>query len=240
MFLFSFSCTRNVVFDESFCKISQFDITPGDFIEIELRDSGTGIKEEHLSKIYDPFFTTKEQGKGTGLGLSSVYGIVKNHNGAINVYSEVGVGTVFHIYLPVTNDDTSDEVEKIDVVMGEGVVLLVDDEQIIRKTVRTMLETLGYDVIVAENGKEGVEKYITNYKNIDIVILDMIMPIMNGREAFEEMKKINSECKVILSSGFSKTEDVVEMKKLGLAGFIRKPYRFEYLSQILAENIEGK
>ena len=231
-----FITSTNVVLDEVFCNVSQFDITPGEYIEIELKDTGTGISADNIAKIFNPFFTTKEQGKGTGLGLSSVYGIVKNHNGAINVYSEMGIGTVFEIYLPLTAVEVEDD-KDISVVKGEGLILVVDDEELIRMTIEGMLEALGYDVIMAKNGKEGVDKYIEHQESIDMVIVDMIMPVMNGREAFEEIRKVNNDCKVILSSGFSKTEDVLEMKKQGLIDFIKKPYRYEDLSQVLAKHL---
>lgn len=229
--------TRNIDIDETYCKVSPFDISPGSFIEIEIRDTGTGIPNEILEKIFDPFFTTKEQGKGTGLGLSTVYGIIKNHNGSITVYSEQGVGTAFHIYLPLSSETVHKKDEET-VTHGTGTILLIDDERIIRFTAKAILKELGYDVIMAKNGRAGVELFKKEKPRIDLVILDMIMPIMNGREAFMKMKEIDEHVKIILSSGFSKSEDLAELEKRGLSGFIRKPYRKSELSQIVAKVME--
>jgi PAS domain S-box-containing protein len=227
--------TRNIELNHVYCKESAFEIEPGDFIEIEVRDTGCGISPQNISKIFEPFFTTKEQGKGTGLGLSAVYGTIKKHHGAIKVYSEVGTGTVFHIYLPNSISDSQKLPAAPDetLAIGKGNVLLVDDEDIIRVTGSFMLKKMGYTVIAAKNGEEAIEIFKSKHKQIDLVISDMIMPKMNGRETFYKMKEIDPDCKIIISSGFTKDENLKDMKKDGLAGFIDKPFRAIELNRLL-------
>jgi two-component system cell cycle sensor histidine kinase/response regulator CckA len=227
--------TRNIRLEEVFCQASPFELTPGEFIQIEVRDTGVGIPYENRQKIFEPFFTTKQQGKGTGLGLSAVYGIVKNHHGAISVYSEPGSGTVFHILLPGSDDNADVFAENETITKGTGNILLVEDEEFIRITAKSMLEDMGYTVILAENGKAGVDLFKKELKNIDLIILDMVMPVMNGREVFEMMKDMDENVKVIISSGFLKPADVSEIRRIGLSGFIRKPYFKEELSRVVAD-----
>jgi len=231
--------TKNVFLENFYCSASTFNLKPGEFIEIRISDTGTGISHENLQKIFDPFFTTKEAGKGTGLGLAAVYGMVQDHNGAINVYSEVGIGTVFHVYLPTTTEKTDMLQKQKPVLKGEGSILLVDDEEIIRITAKNMLEEIGYKVFLASNGLDAVDIYGKRSKEIDLVIMDMIMPEMNGSEAFFKMKEINQEVKVIISSGFTKDESLDTLRKEGLKGFIQKPFSIYELSTLLS-SIEKK
>ncbi len=230
--------TKNIIFDGIYCENSQFDITPGEYLEIEVRDSGCGISFENQKRIFEPFFTTKKQGKGTGLGLAAVYGTVLDHSGVISVESEMNHGTVFHVYLPVSTKGKSSVVNKMvernkNLFLGSGNILLVDDEEIIRTTGMHILEDLGYSVMLASNGREGVDLFRSNHEKIDLVILDMIMPKMNGREAFTEIMGMDRNCKIILSSGYTKDENIDEMKKHGLSGYIRKPFQSYELSQLL-------
>lgn len=216
--------THEVEIDDLFCQSSTFKLEPGDFIELEVRDSGCGIPQEELNRIFEPFFTTKKKGGGTGLGLSTVYGTVQQHNGAINVYSVVDKGTVFKILLPVSYRKGGAPREDLEVLHGSGCILVVDDEEIMRFTAREILEKYGYTVLLAENGKEAVEVFCKEKSIIDLILLDMIMPVMNGRDCFKQLKEIDPEVKVVLSSGFSKEDDFDEMMQDGLSGFIRKPY----------------
>ena len=226
--------TNNIDLDERYCNASQFEIKPGKYIEVSISDTGTGISLDNIKKIFEPFFTTKKLGKGTGLGLAAVYGTIKNHNGAITVYSEIGVGTVFHIYIPCSDDHViKTEETEVEIQKDSGMILLVDDEEIIRITGKGMLEEIGYNVIVAENGSEAVSLFKNLHKEIDIVIMDMIMPIMNGREAFNKMIEINKNSKIIIASGFTKDGSLDDMKRQGLAGFIRKPYTNYELSLLI-------
>ncbi|MBI9098107.1 MAG: DUF3365 domain-containing protein [Spirochaetaceae bacterium] len=227
--------TRNIILNENYCHSSSFEISAGKYIEIEVRDTGCGISPENLKKIFEPFFTTREPGKGTGLGLTSVYGTIINHHGAINVYSDMGRGTVFHLYIPCSDEAVKNVRSEESVLSGVGQILLVDDEELIRVTGKYSLEEMGYTVLLAENGLEAVEIFKSKNSEIDLVIIDMIMPHMNGSEAFYKMRKIDKNCKVIISSGFTKDENLDELKKSGLAGFIEKPFRDYELSKLITE-----
>lgn len=227
--------TRNIYLDENFCESSAFAVEPGEYIDVEVRDTGVGIPRDDLQKIFEPFYTTKQKDKGTGLGLAAVYGTIQDHRGAISVESDVGVGTTFHLYLPCSEDVvtvTPTELQSPD-AKGEGTILLVDDEEVIRCTGKEMLEDMGYDVLVAENGKEGLELFRNRYDEIDLSIVDMIMPELSGREAFIQMKDIDIDCKIIISSGFTKNESLSDIRELGLAGFIRKPFSYNDLNRLL-------
>jgi len=233
--------TRTTSLDEHYCRQSTFDIEPGDYIVIEVRDTGTGIPEDTLLHIFEPFFTTKEVGKGTGLGLSAVYGMVQKHGGAIDVVSRVGEGTVFHIFLPLDhNVSAGDEKENIrsDYLAGSGDILIVDDEQFIRITSAEMLGAMGYTVFTVENGEQALS--FLEKRDVDLVILDMIMPVKNGRDTFFEMKQRGYTMPVILSSGFSEESDALSLKQNGLFGFISKPFQRYELSQIVSKALARK
>lgn len=221
--------------DEAYCQESPFEITEGQYLDMEVRDSGKGIPKDNLNRIFEPFFTTKEAGEGSGLGLAAVYGAVQEHGGAITVYSKVGAGTSFHLYLPVADKEQQIFIEKEDaIVYGQGTVLVIDDEQVISVTARSILEALGYKVVLAHNGKEGIEKYKEHAEDIDVVIIDMIMPEMNGKECFFAIKAINDKVKVLLASGLSIKPDLEELTTNGLNGFIQKPYTTVQLSKALS------
>ena len=227
--------TGNVYLDNTYCENSSFEIEPGEYVEIQMRDTGCGIPRENIRKIFEPFFTTSEQESGTGLGLAAVYGTVQDHQGSISVYSEEGRGSVFKILLPCSYEEADAVQINPDVVTGSGKILLVDDEELIRTTGKLMLEKMGYTVLLAENGRSAVELFKQIYKEIDLVVMDMVMPEMNGGDAFEEMRRIDPACKVIISSGFSRSGNIDELKSLGLSGFIQKPFRNSKLSQLLAK-----
>jgi signal transduction histidine kinase/CheY-like chemotaxis protein len=229
--------TRVVTLDEAYCSASSFDLEIGEYFEIEVRDNGCGINEEHLDKIFEPFFTTKADRQGTGLGLASVYGTVKQHRGAVDVYSEVGVGTVFHILLPLESRDGEKQQISADTVRGSGRILVVDDEDVLRVTVKAILENLGYDVLLAENGMKAIDIYKESVEPIDLVLLDMTMPVMNGRDCFEALQKHSPDVKVVLSSGFAREEDLAALKQRGVKGFLRKPYLSEQLSRVINDAI---
>lgn len=222
--------------DERYCQTSPFDISPGDYIDIEIHDTGEGIPADVLPKIFEPFFTTKRQGEGTGLGLAAVYGTVQEHHGAIIVYSELGRGTAFHIYLPAVDRRVSarDDVKE-EIISGSGTILVVDDEAVIRITARETLETLGYSVILANNGREGLDIFTAEADQIDLVLMDMLMPEMSGSESFYAMQKISPSVKVILASGFSRGADLEKLTADGLCGFLAKPYTAVALSKIIAD-----
>ncbi len=199
---------------------------PGRYAFISIADNGTGIDAETQKKIFEPFFTTKGVGKGTGLGLSMAYGIIKQHGGFINVYSEVGKGTTFKILLPL-NGDPADRGRVAAVYIplkgGKETILVAEDDASLRKLSRIVLESFGYSVITAEDGEDAVMKFVENRDSIHLVILDMIMPKKNGREAYEEIRKTSPDVKVLFASGY--TMDIMDKRELIAEGmdFILKP-----------------
>jgi PAS domain S-box-containing protein len=227
--------TRNITLDKNYCDSSPFELSEGYYIEIEVRDTGSGIDPKNIEKIFEPFFTTKEQGIGTGLGLASVHETIQNHFGAVFVNSELGIGTVFHLYLPCSEKTITVKNYNEIPFQGSGQILLVDDEDLIRLTGKHLLEGMGFSVLLAENGLEALEIFERASSEIDLIIMDGMMPIMNGTKAFYKMREIDKNCKVILSSGFINEEDLNELKESGLSGFIQKPFRKNEFSKLLSE-----
>ncbi len=229
-------CSECLELTDEYCHACQFDLNPGGYIDLTVCDTGCGIPSRDLSHIFEPFFTTKQQGEGTGLGLAAVYGAVRQHKGVVKVYSQQGEGSCFHVLLPLTEKaaDTLPEPAEA-VIPGKGLVLLVDDEQIIRVAGQGMLMKLGYTVLLAENGRKALEVFSRNKEEIALVIIDMIMPEMNGRECFYALRKMSPEIPVLLASGFTKDEDLQELKAAGLNGFIKKPYSISKISRIIAD-----
>ncbi len=218
---------------------SEFKLKPGLFMEISVSDNGCGIAKEHIERIFEPFFTTKEKGQGTGLGLASVYGTVKQHQGAVTVYSEAGVGTVFKLLFPITTNKVATQLTT-EAIPGSGNILLIDDDETMRLMGKAMLEKLGYQVRLATNGLEGFELFKAYRDEIDLVIVDMMMPVMNGRECFEKIRAIDPQATVILASGFSDEEDLKCMMQAGLKGFIQKPYFNSILSQMVSKVLQER
>jgi len=226
--------TENILIDEKY--VAHFEVTSGKYVKISVSDTGVGMDETTRQRIFEPFFTTRDMGRGTGLGLASVYGIIKNHEGFINVYSELGEGTTFTVYLPASGQAVAKEKKAYDrLVEGHGTILLVDDEKMIIGVGKQIIKRLGYDVLTAGGGKEAIEIYKENRDKIDLVILDMIMPVMGGGETFEKLKEIDSNVRVLLSSGYSLTSEASEIIAKGCAGFIQKPFYMKELSQKIAE-----
>ena len=211
----------------------------GNYVLLTVRDTGIGMDEKTIERIFDPFFTTKGLAEGTGLGLASSYGIIKAHGGYIDVDSEEGKGTTFEIYLPATEKEIKEEKELSgELVKGEGTILLVDDEEMVLYTSEQMLKKLGYDVLLAGGGKEALELYKKNQDQIDIVLLDMVMPRMGGGKTYDRLKKINPKIKVLLSSGYSVEGQAKEILKRGCDGFIQKPFNLGQLSQNIRKILE--
>ncbi|NCO83998.1 MAG: hypothetical protein COZ31_01695 [Nitrospirae bacterium CG_4_10_14_3_um_filter_44_29] len=202
--------TGLVEFDEEYEKVHGYG-KPGMYALISVTDSGCGMDDETRQRIFEPFFTTKEAGKGTGLGLSIVYGIIKQHNGYINCYSEPGKGTTFKIYLPIAAVNSGMRIADISgsdasgtklALAGTETVLVAEDEGDVRKIVKEVLEEYGYNVIEAVDGEDAINKFMDNKDRIGVVFLDMIMPKMSGEEVYEIIKKIKPEMKALFSSGY--------------------------------------
>jgi len=236
--------TENVTLDEDYVK--PFGVQAGHYVKISVRDTGVGMDEETQRRIFEPFFTTKEMGRGTGLGLASAYGIIKNHGGIINVYSEKDQGTTFNIYLPAVEameigarDEESGFREK-EIQRGDETIFLVDDEDTVIDVGQKVLKKLGYKVFVARSGQEAIELYRKNRDHIDLVILDVIMPDTGGSEAYGKIKEINRKIKVLLSSGYGIDGHVAEILDRGCDGFIQKPFTIKELSQSIRKVLEKK
>jgi two-component system, cell cycle sensor histidine kinase and response regulator CckA len=210
-------------------------LAPGSYLEIAVSDTGVGMSAEVLEHIYEPFFTTKETGKGTGLGLAAVYGTVKEHNGTITVRSEPGSGTVFRVCLPSGLSRSVQAAPREETIRGVGGIMLVDDEAIIRLSGHCLLEELGYQVYLAEDGEQALELYARERERIGLVLLDMVMPKLSGKETFLRLKELDPEVRVLFSSGFHREGTVQELLEIGAKGFIHKPYRLQLLSKSVAE-----
>lgn len=213
-----------VCIDKYFMNIHP-DAEEKNYYILSIHDTGVGIEENILPKIFDPFFSTKPKGKGNGLGLAMVYSIIKTHHGFIDVYSELDKGTTFNIFLPVHQgalDSNISQVSEND-LHGTGVILVIDDDPLMRVIATAILDECGYETIAASDGDEGIE-IIKNGKKISAVLLDMAMPKKSGREVYMELRSINPEIKVLLASGFKLDERVQELLHLGVVDFIQKPY----------------
>ncbi len=216
-----------------------YEPKPGDYVLLMVTDTGIGMDKETMERIFDPFFTTKEMGRGTGLGLASVYGIIKGHGGYIDVDSGKGHGTIFSIYLPASEKGVQKPIKTAEpFIKRTGTVLLVDDEEVILEVGQELLEAMGYRALIARNGKEAVEVYKKNRDEIDIVLLDMVMPNMGGGEAYDRIKEINPDVKVLLSSGYSISGEATEILERGCDGFIQKPFNIKQLSQWIRQILE--
>jgi len=224
-----------VVLDDAYVK--PHAMKPGEYVKISVTDTGMGMDEQTKQRLFDPFFTTKGMGRGTGLGLASAYGIIRNHEGFITVYSEKGHGSTFNLYLPASGTGTTEEEKEApgDLVMGEGAILLVDDEEMILEVGRPLLERLGYRVLEARGGKEALALYQENMSRIRAVILDMVMPQMSGGETFDRLKALDPGAKILLASGYSINGQAQEILNRGCEGFIQKPFNLRELSRRLGE-----
>lgn len=218
-----------------------YEPKPGNYVLLTVSDTGVGIDEETQKHIFEPFFTTKQMGRGTGLGLASAYGIVKGHGGYIDVESELGRGTIFSIYLRAT-EETLKRAVTADrkIVKGNETILVVDDEEMVLDTSVRMLKKLGYTVLEGKGGKQALEIYEKQYQQIDLVVLDMVMPDIGGGEAYDRMKEIKPSTKVLLCSGYSMNSEAKEIMARGCHGFIAKPFSIHQLSKSIGQLLEHK
>ncbi|MBF0406996.1 MAG: response regulator [Candidatus Riflebacteria bacterium] len=204
----------------------RLELSPGSYLQLSISDTGTGMSKEVQSHIFEPFFTTKESGKGTGLGLAAVYGAIKNHNGTISVFSKIGIGTTFRILIPVclvaSLDNSSEKVTITN--RGSECILLVDDEESIREATRKILQSLGYQVVTCADGADALEVFRLAPDKFDLVILDMVMPKMSGRETYNALKLLKPGVKVILISGYSVEGETQKLLDQGALAFLQKPF----------------
>ena len=213
-------------------SVHPFGLNPGHYVRVRVRDTGSGINEAILPKIFNPFFTTKERGRGTGLGLSSAYGIIKNHRGFIKVTSQEGQGAVFTIFLPASASPMQSTTEAIlKPLHGSGTVLVVDDERFIIEIAGEWLRELGYRVLEASSGQEALSLYEAHREGIDLVILDMVMPGMDGGETFDRLRALDPNVRVLLISGYGLNDRIREIRRQGCRGFLQKPFTILQLSE---------
>jgi two-component system, cell cycle sensor histidine kinase and response regulator CckA len=229
--------TKNVVLDENYVR--PFNAKPGNYVKTSVTDTGVGMDEKTRKRIFEPFFTTKEMGRGTGLGLATVYGIITGHGGFINVYSQKGHGATFTIYLPASEKKVEKEKKpSSQLLKGTETILLVDDEEVVLNVSRMLLEAMGYKVFMARNGQEALEAYKVKKEEINLVIMDMIMPGMGGENTIDILKTMNPDVKVMLSSGYSLDGQATRIMERGCQGFIQKPFSARELSQKIREVLD--
>jgi CheY-like chemotaxis protein len=212
-------------------------LSPGQYVALEVQDTGSGMTDEVRARIFDPFFTTKFTGRG--LGLAAVMGIVRGHKGAIRVYSVPGKGTTFKVLLPSTGKpaDTARKLERSGSMNGSGTILVVDDEPMVRSACKANLERFGYKVLLAKDGLEGIEVFGRHAAEISAVILDMTMPVLGGEEAFRRIRAIRPDARIVLSSGYNEVEAIRRFNE-GISAFIQKPYTSSSLGGVLKQVLE--
>jgi PAS domain S-box-containing protein len=230
---------ENIFIDETYVRMN-IDARVGPYIAITVSDTGNGIDASIINRIFEPFFTTKEVGKGTGIGLSTVMVIVKSHNGFVNVYSEVGTGTQFKVYLPAVEGNEAQQPEELELPLGKGeLVLVVDDEAAIREVTKASLETYGYKVICANDGIEAIALYAQQKLEISLVLVDMMMPFMEGTTTIRTLQKINPKVKVVASSGVPSSEQLAKEAGTGVKAFLLKPYTAKELLKTLNQVVNA-
>lgn len=233
--------TANVVLGEEYTKM-HLNVIPGNYVVLMLTDTGIGMDEATMARIFEPFFTTKGLEQGTGLGLSVVFGIVEQHGGFIRYYSEPGHGTTCKIYFPaiISGQNIAQAKLKESAAGGLETILIVDDEDQILDFLSRVLEHSGYSVITAQNGKEALERFVKYRNQLSLIILDLVMPEMDGKRCLEELLKIDPSVKVIISSGFSANGKISNLMNSGAKAFVTKPYDIEQLLMKMRELIDDK
>jgi CheY-like chemotaxis protein len=226
---------ENQLVDEAFTR-TNLDARIGSYVVVTVSDTGVGISPELLERIFDPFFTTKEVGKGTGLGLSTVLGIVKNHGGFIKVSSEVGNGTHFRVYLPAVEDTVVQQAREKSILWGNGeLILIVDDEPLIQQVTQTSLEDRNYRTLVASDGIEAIALYAEHKDEISVVLMDMMMPSMDGLTALRTLHRLNPKLQAIATSGLASNNQLAEATGIGIKAFLPKPFTAKELLNTLGK-----
>lgn len=233
--------TENMILDSHYSKL-QMNLEPGDYVLIRVRDTGVGMDSETVKRIFEPFFTTKESGKGNGLGLAITQEIVKSHAGEIFVTSKPGRGTTFEIYLPAYSGQF--EIPNVQsnpdkMPRGNETLLLVDDEEVIRKMGKRLLERFGYNVVSAADGQDALKRYKKTPSDIDLLILDMVMPKMNGKETLKQIRKINPNAKALLASGYLHENYSDKCMEDGFLGFIPKPFMASHILRMVRQSLDA-
>ncbi len=233
--------TKNIKLDEEYCR-THLKTKPGRYVLLTVSDTGHGMDKEVLERIFEPFFTTKETGEGTGLGLAMVFGLVKSHNGHISCYSEPGIGTTFKIYFPAIDAESEWSVETTQEMpaFGTETLLVVDDEESIRELMKEILSEVGYRVLTAASGREAIDTYSKVKEAISLVILDLIMPGMDGKACLEELLRINPDVKILLASGYSANGPARQAIASGAKGLITKPYDIRQLLRMVRAVIDAE
>lgn len=231
--------TKNAVLDEEFCS-SHMEAHPGEYVLLKVSDSGHGMDRSIIERIFEPFFSTKELGHGTGLGLPMVYGIVKQHQGFIWCHSEIGKGSIFEVYWPAMKTDVALTTPEVSGIPrgGTETILVVDDEEFVRDLSRRILSRAGYTVLAAANGREAIDIFLKKRQEISLVILDLNMPVMGGKDCLKELLDIEQEVRILVASGYSSGVMKFETGQAGAKGFVRKPFRVQDLLQQIRDVLD--
>jgi len=231
--------TQNVEIEEEYCQLHPY-AQQGSYVLLTVSDTGVGMDAATTERVFEPFFTTKELGKGTGLGLATVYGVVKQHGGFIHLYSELGKGTTFRIYLPAGNGaaEPSQPKSNEQIPKGTETILLAEDNEGLREAAQEMLQTLGYRVILATNGAEATEFFKANSGKIDMAVLDVVMPDLSGPAAYSQMSAIQPDLRVVFTTGY--TPETVSLNSTLEKGvpILQKPYSMKSLAQIVRSTLD--
>ncbi len=229
-----------VVLDSEYCQARPYDIQPGPYLRVTVRDTGVGMSDQTRERVFEPFFTTKDVGQGTGLGLASVYGCVKNHGGSIEVESRPGEGSAFQLFLPASRYPAEDEtpLQEPSVPAGQGKVMVVDDEEIVRDLTRTILQRIGYEVTVCSDGREAIEVFSERHEELDLVILDLVMPHLSGHEVLAELRRIDPDVCVLLISGYSTERAKQDIEGEGV-DYLAKPFSVEQLCRAVDRQLHA-